>query len=298
MIQALPEEVSMIPDHHVLRSRLATAALALSLSLTGAGIVAAQDATPAGSTEVDCAAPEPVLPEGTPGASPVASPVAENLTAGPVVDDQATIDELTQVVTACAPEGAANLEVMTVYGYADGRYGVDYQYRDGNQLMHWLDVYSNQTGTWTLEQKMPLSPRSDMDTITASVKVGGEAGIELSPAQFPVQPAVNFHVNNQGADAVTFSLYAGPADFDPASVEGVEADAVPDTLSPIGSIAVLGGTELDVIFEEIEPGSYAIVIFDTTGTATNAALVTLDEPIVIEVPDVVGGGEATATPAS
>ena len=281
----------MFPDHHVsLRSRLATAAVALSISLTGAGIVAAQDATPAGN--VNCEAPQIA----TPAASPAASPVAE-AAAGTVVDDQAVIDELTQVVTTCAPEGATNLEVHEVHAFADGRYAVDYQYLSGKQLVHLMDSWSNQTGTWALENRTPLSPESNEDTITASVKIGGEAGLELSPAQFPLQPAVNFHVNNQGDAPVTFGFYSGPADFDVASITGVTMDAVPDTLSPLGSSTVPGTTELDVVFEQLDPGSYVIVVFDGSGAATNAALVTIDEPVVIEVPDVVGG-EGTATPAS
>jgi hypothetical protein len=272
-VQAPPEEENMFPDHHVsLRSRLATAAVALSISLTGAGIVAAQDATPAGDAAAEQAA-------------------------APVVEDQAVIDELTQVVTTCAPEGATNLEVHEVHAFADGRYAVDYQFLSGKQLIHLMDSWSNQTGTWTLENRTQLSPESNEDTITASVKIGGEAGLELSPAQFPLQPAVNFHVNNQGDSPITFGLYSGPADFDVASISGVTMDAVPDTLSPIGTAAVPGTTELDVVFEQIEAGSYVIVVFDASGAATNAALVTIDEPVVIEVPDVVGG-EGTATPAS
>ena len=297
----------MFPDHldsratkaPFVRSRIATAALALSLSLAGGTAVAAQDATPTAGGEVVCTAPNVATPEA--GASPVASPAAEDLTAAPVVDDQATIDELTAVATECAPDGATELEVLAVYGFADGRYAVDYQYRNGVQVIRMLDVYSNQTGTWTLETQTPESPQTDLDSITTSVKFGAEPGvIELSPAQFAQQPAIKFRAANEGTDAMTFSLYQGSEDFDPASVTGQDATAVEGTLSaPLGSAAVPAGEQLEVLFEGLEPGAYVIVIFDGTGAADSAALVTIDEPLELEVPDVVGGGQATpaASPA-
>jgi hypothetical protein len=292
MIQTFPEEESMIPGHFdSLRSRVAAGALALTISLVGAGAVAAQDATPAG--DANCALPEAAA------ASPAASPAAEGLTAGPVVDDPAIIEAATQAATACAPEGATNIVVDAVYGFADGRYAVDYQFVTGKQLMRLVDSFNAQTGTWTLENRdASKSPKSELDSITASVKIGGEAGIELSPAQFAIQPAVNFHVNNQGDEALTFALYSGPADFDPASVAGVDSASLPDTLAPLGSGEAPAGTEIDVVFEGLEEGSYVIVIFDGSDTATNAALVTVDPPLDLGVPDVVGGGDATATPAS
>jgi hypothetical protein len=284
----------MIPGQlDSLRSRVAAGALALSISLAGGGIVAAQDASPAPGGDAVCDLPETA----TPAASPEASPVAEGLTAGPVVDDPAIIDSATQAATACAPEGATNIVVDAVYGFADGRYAVDYQFLSGTQLVRLVDSFNAQTGTWTLESRdASQSPKSELDTITASVKVGGEAGLELSPPQFSIQPAVNFHVNNQGEEPVTFALYSGPADFDPASVEGVDSASVPDTLSPLGSSDIAGTTETDVIFEGLEEGSYVIVVFDSGDTATHAALVTVDPPLDLGVPDVVGGGDATATP--
>jgi len=278
------------------RSRLATVALALSISLAGGAAVAAQDASPASSGEVACTAPNAGTP--SPIASPSASPVAEDLSGGTVVDDQATIDELTAVVTECAPEGAADLEVLTVYGYADGRYGVDFQYRTGMQVIRMLDVYSNQAGSWTLENQIAQSPETDEDSITVSVKFGAETGvIELSPAQFAQQPAIKFRAANEGTDAMTFSLYQGSEGFDPAAVAGQDATAVEGTLSaPIGSAAVPAGEQLEILFEGLEPGPYVIVVFDASGAADSAALVTIDEPLVLDVPNVLGTPEAS--PAS
>jgi hypothetical protein len=161
-----------------------------------------------------------------------------------------------------------------------------------------LDVYNNQTGSWVLENQIAQSPETNEDSITVSVKFGAEAGvIELSPSSFGQLPAVKFHANNQAADAMTFALYTGTADFDPASVTGQDMTAVEGTLqAPVATAAVPGTTEMDVLLEGLEQGTYVIVIYDASGAADSAAVVTVDEPLVLDVPNVLGTPEAS--PAS
>lgn len=260
-----------------LRPRLAGAALALTIGLSGTAAVA-QDATPSPAEGVVCAT-ESATPIASPGASPAATaiPVTEELQ-GETVEDEALISEITDVALACNPDASGGIEVEEVVQYDTNLYGIEYQYQQGAQVIRVLETYSMENGTWTLRQQQAQAPETDEDTITIGVSVGGDPPLEISPGSFAETPAARFRITSSDSADLGVALFSASGEVDTEALAGTSVDALPETLTLEGKTSVVAGTTEEMLFEGLKEGNYVIAVLDGSDTVTAATPLTIDPP--------------------
>lgn len=259
------------------RPRLACAALALALGLSGTAAVA-QNASPAAAEGVVCAT-ENATPIASPAASPAATaiPVTEELQGEPV-EDEALIGELTDVAAVCNPDAEGGIEVEEVVQYDTDLYGIQYQYQRGSQVIRVLEMYSVENGTWTLRQQQSESPETDEDTITISVKIGGDPALEISPTSFAETPATRLTIQSSASSDLGVALFSASEEVDTEALAGTAVDAVPETLTLEGETSVVAGTTDEMLFEGLKEGNYVVAVLDGSGTVTAASTLTVGPP--------------------
>lgn len=249
--------------------------IALAVAIGLSGTVAAQpDATPSPSTAVTCAS----AGAASPAATPEGSPASEEMT-GEQVTDEATIAELTEVATTCNPDAGAGIDDVTVTRFGNDLYGIEYQYMRGRQVLRVLEMYSVEHDTWTLRQHQTLSPQSDEDTITLSVKIGGDAGLEVTPGSFNVVPAMRLSIVNRDSADLGLAVFSAAGEVETGDLVGQDVATLPDSLELQGETVIPAGTTGDMLFEGLGEGNYVLVTLDTDDTVIGAAPLTIEPPL-------------------
>ena len=260
--------------------------------------VAAQDATPAGDA---CA---PIGGDEAAATPEAASPVVEEAPVGTPVEDQATIDAATAVVTEawdCVNEfGLTSTfsSVLTVFDYGDGTLGVDYQIATGTkQVERYLDVLVEDAGAWSISERTALAPETDLDKVSVGVKLvsaDGTPAIEIAVASFEASPATLFQITNDNDVAQAFALLTVPEGFDPAAAGSFDVLAIPEGTTLEGVTILDAGASGVALFEGLTPGNYAaysLAVAEDGATLTDQGLstvLTVTEPVELDIPDVVG----------
>jgi hypothetical protein len=262
--------------------------------------VLAQDATPDASPAGDACAPV----GGEEEATPEASPVAEEAPVGTPVDDQAVIDAATAVVSEawdCVNEFGLTstfTSVASVVSYDDGSLGVDYQVATGSkQVERFLDVLTDEAGTWTITDRSLLTPETDLDSTSIGVNFAtadDELVIELARAELEASEATLFQITNTGDWDHNFVLVSVPEGFDPATAGHFDIAAPPEGTTVEGGISLASGEAGAALFEGLAPGSYVVYcVAEAPDGETHAdkgmfAPLTITEAVPLDIPDVVG----------
>jgi hypothetical protein len=122
-----------------------------------------------------------------------------------------------------------------------------------------------------------------------------EFAMVVEPASFPASPATNFLIYNNGTMEHEFIILQVPDGFDPASLTAPASPAdLPADVTFVGATFAEPGQVTSALFEGLQPGNYVgycfIPLEDGTTHAQNGMYMsfTITEPVVIDVPDVVG----------
>lgn len=271
------------PQHTLsIRPRIIGTALALSIGLSGA-VAMAQDATPPTAEGVICAeldggATPVASPEASAAAAATAIPVDEEMQ-GEEVTDEAVITQLTEVVRACNPDLPGDINVAGVQQFDTDLYGIEYQYMHGTQVMRVLEMYSVENDTWTLRQQQSKAPQTEEDTITVAAKIGGDPAIETSPASFDFTQAMRVNITNRDSADLSLALFSTSEEVDPASLEGMDAVSLPETLELQGETLVVAGATGEMLFEGLEEGNYVLVVMDASDAVIAANPLTINPPL-------------------
>jgi hypothetical protein len=189
-------------------------------------------------------------------------------------------------------------KVNGVFQYDDGSVGIDYNSAEGMQVLHALDVYVQQDGAWLLDASYELPAQSDLDTSSITVTLGtadNEFAMVVEPASFAASPATNFVIYNNGTIEHEFIVLQVPEGFDPATLTNPQSPAdLPADVTFVGATFAAPGQVTAALFEGLQPGNYVGYCFiPAEDGATHAEhgmymAFTITEPVVIDVPDVVG----------
>ena len=278
----------------LLRRRVATPVFVALIALGGLGTVQAQEsspaASPAGSACVAAA-------EGT-GASPAASPAADAL-ATPV-SDEAVIGAATTALDTyygCLSETStrgsyAELTVSTVSTLENGNLLVEHQVKLGKQILASRATLVESNGEWAVTSQTAISPKTDLDMVTLSIKVA-DGAVEASPPSAEAKDAVSFHGVNSEKSAQTFVLLSVPEKFDPTSMTAFDPSALPEGVTLVGELPIAAAAEADALFVGLAPGTYAVFAVGEDGKLATGTVIALTEPVKLDVPSIFASPEAT-----
>ncbi len=277
--------------------RVATPVLAALITIGGLGTAQAQDASPAASPAGSAC----VVAADTSGASPAASPATDAL-ATPVAD-QAVIDTATAALTTyydCLGQTSTRgsyeaLTVNSVSSLADGSLQVDHQVNLGKQVLASRATLVESDGAWMVASQTAIAPKTDLDTVTLSIKVTGGA-VEAGRPSAVAGPAVSVHMVNGEKTDQTFVVLSVPEKFDPASMKTYDPAALPADVAVVGELPLAAGTEGDALFVGLEPGNYAVFAVGSDGTLATGAVFALTAPAKLDVPSIFD--TPVATPAT
>ena len=281
----------------LLRRRVATPVFVALITLGGLGTAQAQESSPAASPAGSACV---VAAEGT-SASPAASPAAGAL-ATPVSDEAVIGSATTALKTyyGCLSETSTrgNYEELTVGNVSaleNGNLLVDHQVKLGKQVLASRATLVESNGEWAVASQTAISPKTDLDMVTLSIKVA-DGAVEASPPSAEAKSAVSFHGVNSEKSAQTFVLLSVPEKFDPKSMTAFDPAALPDGVTLVGELPVAAGAEGDALFVGLEPGTYAAYAAGADGTLATGAVFALTAPAKLDVPSIFA--TPVATPAT
>lgn len=277
--------------------RVATPVFVALIALGGLGTAQAQESSPAASPAGSACV---VAAEGT-GASPAASPAADAL-ATPVSDEAVigaattTLDTYYSCLSETSTRGSyGELTVSAVSALEDGSLLVNHQVTLGKQVLASRATLVESNGEWAIAAQTAISPKTNLDMVTLAIKVA-DGAVSTSPPSAEAKDAVSFHGVNSEKSAQTFVLLGVPEKFDPTSMTAFDPAALPEGITLVGELPLAAAAEGDALFVGLEPGTYAVFAVGEDGTLATGTVITLTEPVTLDVPSIFDTPEAT--PAS
>jgi hypothetical protein len=145
------------------------------------------------------------------------------------------------------------------YSYADGRIGVDVQYKQGPYQVtgeRWFLV--NDAGTWKLTSLSPITPAVEGDTTVVGVNLV-DYGFEFNVSSIVETEVLMLHAINAGAESHEIVVFREP--------EGMTIDQITaDPESVLANAEFIGalylgdpGEQGDLALVGLEPGKYIAV---------------------------------------